>query len=108
LTNATGGRPVQAFWSVTVYNKDGFFEPNSLNAYSFNSVTSKRNQDGSVTIHFGGDEKAANYLPITEGWNYVVHAYLPGRQMLEGNWIPPAPYSDTAMRRSKSSVLLAP
>jgi hypothetical protein len=83
--------PVEAFWSVTVYNKDGFFTPNKLNAYSYNSVTAKRNGDGSITIHFGGDPKAANYLPITEGWNYIVRCYLPGWQIIEGNWTPPSP-----------------
>lgn len=83
--------PVEAFWSVTVYNKDGFFTPNELNAYSFNSVTAERNGDGSVTVHFGGDPKATNYLPITDGWNYVVRCYLPGWQIIEGNWAPPAP-----------------
>jgi hypothetical protein len=83
--------PVEAFWSVTVYNKDGFFTPNDLNAYSFNSITAKRNGDGTVTIHFGGDAEASNYLPITDGWNYVVRCYLPGWQIIEGNWTPPAP-----------------
>jgi len=81
--------PVEAFWSVTVYNKDGFFTPNDRNAYSFNSITSKRNADGTATIHFGGDPRAANYLPITAGWNYVVRCYLPGWQIIEGNWTPP-------------------
>ncbi|REJ96981.1 MAG: DUF1254 domain-containing protein [Planctomycetota bacterium] len=83
--------PVEAFWSVTVYNKDGFFTPNDLNAYSYNSVTAKRNKDGSVTIHFGGEPKSTNYLPITDGWNYVVRCYLPGWQIIEGNWTPPEP-----------------
>ncbi|MBI1345292.1 DUF1214 domain-containing protein [bacterium] len=83
--------PVQAFWSVTVYNKDGFFTPNDLQAYSFNSITSQRSPDGSVTIHFGGNPQATNYLPITEGWNYVVRCYLPGWQIIEGNWTPPQP-----------------
>lgn len=83
--------PVQAFWSVTVYNKDGFFTPNKLNAYSFNSKTAKRNADGTVTIHFGGDAKASNYLPIPDGWNYAIRCYLPGWQIVEGNWTPPAP-----------------
>ncbi|TWT47772.1 DUF1214 domain-containing protein [Botrimarina hoheduenensis] len=82
--------PVGAFWSVTVYNKDGFFEPNQLGAYSKNNVTGKKNADGSMTIHFGGDPGADNYLPITEGWNYLVRLYLPETEILEGDWIPPA------------------
>lgn len=81
--------PVEAFWSVTVYNKEGFFTRNDFNAYSFNSITSKRNADGTVTIHFGGDPKGTNYLPITDGWNYIVRCYLPGWQIIEGNWTPP-------------------
>ncbi len=83
--------PVDAFWSVTVYNKEGFFEKNEYDAYSFNSVTAERNDDGSVTIHFGGDTGRPNFLPITEGWNYVIRAYQPKWQMLEGDWSPPAP-----------------
>lgn len=83
--------PVQGFWSVTVYNKDGFFTPNKLNAYSVNNVTGKKNSDGSVTIHFGGESSEDNYLPITAGWNYVIRLYLPGTAIIEGDWNPPAP-----------------
>lgn len=80
--------PVEAFWSVTVYNKDGFFTPNAENAYSFNSKTATPNDDGTVTIHFGGDPGEVNYLPITEGWNYLVRLYLPSWQIVEGSWMP--------------------
>ncbi|TWT40623.1 hypothetical protein KOR42_49300 [Thalassoglobus neptunius] len=83
--------PVNGFWSVTVYNKDGFFTPNKLNAYSVNNVTGKKNNDGSVTIHFGGDPSSSNYLPITEGWNYIIRLYLPDWEITEGDWTPPAP-----------------
>ena len=78
--------PVDGFWSVSVYNKAGFFEENALNAYTFNNVTAKPNADGSVTIHFGGDEKAGNYLPIVPGWNYVLRFYRPRNELLEGKW----------------------
>jgi hypothetical protein len=83
--------PVEAFWSVTVYNKDGFFEPNDANAYSFNSMTAEKNEDGTATIHFGGDTTQPNHLPITEGWNYIVRCYLPRTEIREGDWSPPAP-----------------
>ncbi len=81
--------PVDAFWSVTVYNKEGFFEKNKYNAYSFNSVTAEKDDDGGVTIHFGGDPDQPNFLPITEGWNYIVRCYLPAWQLIEGSWEPP-------------------
>jgi hypothetical protein len=78
--------PVDGFWSVSVYNKAGFFEKNAKNAYTFNSVTAKPSADGSYTIHFGGDESAPNYLPITPGWNYLVRMYRPRKELLDGAW----------------------
>lgn len=78
--------PVDGFWSVSVYNKAGFFEKNAKNAYTFNNITAKPNADGSVTIHFGGDENALNYLPITPGWNYVFRMYRPRKEILDGAW----------------------
>ena len=83
--------PADGFWSVSVYNKDGFFEPNDLNAYSVNNVTGTKNADGSMTIRFGGDSGATNHLPVTEGWNYTIRLYLPGWEITEGEWTPPAP-----------------
>lgn len=78
--------PVDGFWSVTVYNEKGFLEKNKLNAYSFNSVTAEKNADGGVTIHFGGDPKAPNYLPISPGWNYLVRLYQPQQSLQDGEW----------------------
>ena len=78
--------PVDGFWSITVYNAKGFMEPNDRNAYSVNNVTAKRNADGSVTVHFGGDPTAANYLPITPGWSYVVRMYQPRKEVVDGTW----------------------
>lgn len=43
-----GEVPVDAFWSVTAYNADGYFTPNAANAYSVNSVTAVRGYDGTV------------------------------------------------------------
>ena len=82
--------PVDAFWSITIYNADGYMEPNELGRNSFNNVTAKPNADGSITIHFGGDPESINYLPITEGWNYAIRMYQPRKEILEGEWTFPA------------------
>jgi hypothetical protein len=81
-----GDVPVDGFWSVTVYNAKGYMEPNPQNAYSVNNVTARRNADGSVTIHFGGDPGSANYLPITPGWSYVARMYQPREAVVDGTW----------------------
>ena len=78
--------PVDAFWSVSVYNKDGYFEKNEYDAYSVNSVSGKPNADGSFTIYLGGDNSSVNFLPISEGWNYVVRMYQPRKEVLDGSW----------------------
>jgi hypothetical protein len=82
--------PVDGFWSVSVYNEGGYFEPNAKGAYTVNNVTARPDADGSVTIRFGGDEAAPNYLPITPGWNYLIRMYRPRREILDGTWKPPA------------------
>jgi len=81
--------PVDGFWSVTVYNAKGFMEKNSRDAYSVNSITALKNEDGSITVHFGGDPANPNYLPITKGWNYLVRLYQPRKELLDGTWVFP-------------------
>jgi len=78
--------PVDGFWSVTVYNKDGYFNENPFNRYSVNDRTAVRNADGSITIQFGGDTTKENALPISAGWNYVVRLYRPRQEILNGEW----------------------
>jgi hypothetical protein len=80
--------PVDGFWSISVYNAEGFFEPNEHDAYSVNSITAARNDDGTVTVRFGGSGE--NALPIPEGWNYLVRLYRPRPEVLTGAWTFPA------------------
>lgn len=79
--------PVDGFWSVSVYNKDGFFEKNAPGVYSVNNVTAKPNADGSVTVQFGGPQDGApNWIPISPGWNYLVRMYRPRKPILDRTW----------------------
>jgi hypothetical protein len=79
--------PVDAFWSVSVYDDRGYFELNPQNAYSLNNLTAQKASDGSVAIQFGGcDGAIANCLPTTPGWNYMVRLYRPRGDILSGAW----------------------
>jgi hypothetical protein len=79
--------PVDGFWSVIVYNAQGFMEPNPYNAYSLNNITAQKGADGSVVVQFGGcDGKIPNCLPIMNGWNYLVRLYRPRAEILDGTW----------------------
>ena len=79
--------PVDAFWSVSIYNKDGYFEKNAFNSYSVNNISGTPNKDGSITVHLGGcEDKRVNCVPLTEGWNYAVRLYRPRAEILSGAW----------------------
>jgi hypothetical protein len=78
--------PVRGFWSVSVYNSDGYFEPNEVGRYSVNSVTAVRDPEGDVTINLGGDASLPNAIPLPEGWNYTVRLYRPEPEILNKTW----------------------
>ena len=84
--------PVDAFWSISLYNKEGYFQKNDQGAYSLNNITAKKTADGSVAVQFGGcDGKVDNCLPIMPGWNYTVRLYRPRPEIMNGSWKFPEP-----------------
>jgi hypothetical protein len=87
-----GDVPVDAFWSISLYNAEGYFQKNDYNAYSLNNITAKKSADGAVDIQFGGcDGKIPNCLPVMKGWNYTVRLYRPRPEILNGRWKFPEP-----------------
>lgn len=79
--------PVDAFWSISVYNAQGYFEKNSFDSYTVNNITAKKSADGSVVVQFGRcDGKIPNCIPTVPGWNYTVRLYRPRAEILSGAW----------------------
>ena len=86
--------PVDGFWSISLYDAEGYFVKNTNNAYSLNNITAQKSADGAVAIQFGGcDGKIANCLPTMKGWNYTVRLYRPRAEVLDGSWKFPEPQS---------------
>lgn len=84
--------PVEAFWSVSLYNAAGYFEENALGVNSINSLTAIPDADGGVTVRFGVQvDEVPNALPIMPGWNYVLRLYRPRPSVLDGSWVAPRP-----------------
>lgn len=85
------GCPRRRVWSVTVYNRDLAVVKNSYDAYIVNSVTATPNEDGSVTIHFGGDPDQPNYIYTPEGWRYLVRLCGTRQSIIDGSYQFPKP-----------------
>lgn len=83
--------PVDGFWSMSIYNRDGFFEENPYDSYSLNSVTAVPDADGSVTLNLApSPDGLDNHLYVMDGWNYAFRLYRPHRSVLDGTWTLPA------------------
>jgi hypothetical protein len=85
-----GEVPVDGFWSISLYDANGFF-PNTGQPVSVNDITATRDADGGITVHFGDwPADTPNRLPIDDGWNYLVRLYRPHPEVLDGSWTFPA------------------
>jgi hypothetical protein len=89
--------PVNGFWSLTLYNKEHLFEPNSLNRFSLGTKSNslKYNSDGSLTLYFQnaspGPDKESNWVPAPKDeFSLYIRAYWPKAELLDGRWMPPA------------------
>ena len=87
--------PVNAFWSVTLYDAEGFQIANSLNRFAVSSwMPFRYNPDGSLDLYFQnaspGADKEANWLPAPQGgFNLTMRLYAPRGDALTGKWNPP-------------------
>lgn len=87
--------PVDAFWSITLYDPAGFQVANALNRFAVSSwMPFKFNPDGSLDLYFQnespGADKEANWLPAPKGpFNLTMRLYAPKSQALTGKWNPP-------------------
>jgi hypothetical protein len=87
--------PANAFWSVTLYDAEGFQVANPLNRFNLaNWMPLKSNADGSLDLYFQnenpGADKEANWLPAPKGaFNLLMRLYAPRSEVLTGKWNPP-------------------
>lgn len=72
-----------AFWSVTIYDKDGFVKGKNFN---INSIFTKQQYQGDYKIHFGADSLQDNFLEVYPGSNANLRIYSPKKPYFDGSW----------------------
>jgi hypothetical protein len=90
--DASGLPPVLSFWSVTAYDKDGYFIANPIGRYAIGDRDPlKFNADGSLDLYIQsqdpGPDRRSNWLPSGDGaFNLMFRLYWPKPAILDGSW----------------------
>ncbi|HEY3741034.1 MAG TPA: DUF1254 domain-containing protein [Bryobacteraceae bacterium] len=89
--------PVNAFWSITVYDPAGYFISNPIGRYAIGDRDKlKFNEDGSLDLYLqesapAESDRVNNWLPSPKGsFNLAMRLYWPRAEILNGSWTPPA------------------
>jgi hypothetical protein len=89
--------PVRGFWSLTMYDAEGFQVANPLNRFAIGDRDAlKYNADGSLELYVQhqnpGPEREANWLPAPKAGllGLTMRLYAPKQEALDGRWNPPA------------------
>jgi len=99
--------PVSAFWSITLYDTEGFQVANPLNRFAVSSwMPFKRDADGSLTLYFQnespGSDRESNWLPAPKGpFNLTMRLYAPKSAALTRLWNPPS----TTLAKDRASTV---
>jgi hypothetical protein len=87
--------PVRAFWSLTLYDDQGYFAANSIKRFAIGDRDAiKFNADGSLDLYIQhdspGNDKESNWLPApSAGFNLALRMYWPEPPAISGEWTPP-------------------
>jgi hypothetical protein len=87
--------PVDAFWSVTMYDAEGFQAANEINRFAIGDRDDLTyNRDGSLDLLLQherpGDDQVSNWLPAPRGpLGVTMRLYAPKADVLQGRWAPP-------------------
>jgi len=90
--------PVNAFWSVTLYDEEGYQVPNAIDRFSLGTRNNlAKGADGSVTLYVQRsmdetDSRRSNWLPAPQqgAFNLTMRLYWPKRPAVNADWHPPA------------------